>query len=417
MMVAINRMETNNPIVIDEETVVNNIKSSPEYYVAGYIQKELSKTINVSLPDDEMVYFAMHINGKQRFYGHEHLQVSVTDEAEIFYNKYLRAIYRMSDIDFFDDDELRISLMNHIVPFLNRVANDMQISRSELSNVKNEFPYAYELALYGMSVLTDQNIVVMPAEVSYFALHLALALEKNKTSSTAVNIAVICEEVDSVYHMISFRLDKYLRESINSIRFIKASEIDTIDIEDPRGLLFLNATEGHFDLPAEVIKISPFLTSDDIARIRQALEKIQIAAQWLNSPAVFLKLRGISTREEAIRAIIDHLNRHYDLPDDLYKRVMERENIESTEYDSRIAIPHPLRNEGLCDFGCAAVLDKPILWNRKQVQLIFLFSISDHRIVSDFMDVISRIITNEEYAIKLIQADTAEEFIKYFQEI
>lgn len=178
ILVAMNRIETQNPIVLENDQVVLSIKSRIEYQIAKKICRQIEEQSRFSFPDNEIAYLTMHICGQQRLYSHEHISVSANDQAMIFYNKFLRNIIRYTDEDFFDDDELRTSLINHIVPFLNRFENNMQIEQSALNNIKDEFPYAYDLAVAGLSMPELGKFHITEAENSYFALHLQLAMEK-----------------------------------------------------------------------------------------------------------------------------------------------------------------------------------------------------------------------------------------------
>lgn len=91
----------------------------------------------------------------------------------------------------------------------------------------------------------------------------------------------------------------------------------------------------------------------------------------------------------------------------------------STEYDNRIALPHPLTaSEGISNFISIARLDKPILWNQKMVQLIFLVCTpASSKSTAWFFDKISRIICNDEAARTLIACTSYEDFAERFATI
>ncbi|MCF0116092.1 MAG: PRD domain-containing protein, partial [Erysipelotrichaceae bacterium] len=136
ILIAINRMETENLIEIDHSKLISTkIMTSPEYFVASRIGKSIHQQLGIDMPENELAYLTIHITGKQRIYGHEKIQVKLNQDALVFYNKFLRNIYKMANEDFFDDNELRISLLNHIVPFLNRYSNRMMIAKTDLPNI------------------------------------------------------------------------------------------------------------------------------------------------------------------------------------------------------------------------------------------------------------------------------------------
>lgn len=356
----------------------------------------------------------MHINGKQRIYGHEKIQVKVDRQALVFYNKFLRNILNFGKIDLFEDDELRISLLNHIVPFLNRVNNNMLITKNELINAKNEFPYAYELALYGMQIYKDSDIVITNPEISYFALHIALALEKAKTNNRKFNVAIICKEITSVYHIISYKLNRNFQDRINAIKFLTTDNIIDFPFEDYQ--LILNSTNSIIHINRDILNVSSTINFTDINNINIALDKLMLSDELstLINPSLFFNISA-SNKDEALEKHIAKIRNVIKLPNDFKDNIMQRENLESTEYDNRIAMPHPLNPEDLPGFVSIAKLSKPIKWNNKNVQLIFMVCTHNmHHITSSLFDKISKIICDEMIAQQLIQAKDYNEFMQIF---
>ena len=411
ILIAINRMETDNLIQIDHSKLISTkIRTSPEYFVASRIGKAINQELGIDMPENELAYLTIHITGKQRIYGHEQIQVKVDQEALIFYNKFLRNIYKMANEDFFEDEELRISLLNHIVPFLNRYRNRMMIAKTDLPNIKNEFPYAYELALFGLSTL-DQDILTS-AEVSYFALHLALSIEKRKETTSRFNILVVCNEVSSVFRILSFKLDKSFKHYINMTKFITLDDLDKFDLSEYE--LILNTTGR--PLPMESLKISTFLTENDTSNIQDALDSLNKKERLytLMPEELFLQLDAVSPLQ-VFMAQEQILKQAYELPSDFVQRILAREHYESTEYENRIACPHPLNTENIPPFVSVARLNKPIIWKEKNVQLVFLFSSLGSKNTSWFFEKIAKLATDSSLARKLIEADSYEEFIDVFE--
>lgn len=415
-MIAINRAETNNPIVIEDKSFIKDIYSTPEFFVSTYIAKQLNELLTIQLPKNEITYLTMHLSGKQRIYGHEKIQVLVNNHALVFYNKFLRNILQLTNVDFFDDDELRISLLNHIVPFLNRVQNNNQIVKSELANIKNQFTYAYELALCGISELNN-TIKITNAEISYFALHLALAIEKRKVTAEKFNVALICDEISSMFSIISYKLTNTFEDYINSVFFLAPEKLHEYDLHDfPVVINITNNIYQHYD---NIIQVSPYLSFDDMRLIEQTLKKYQLNNRIsdLISEKLFYLIEA-EDMHSALAKQIALLNEQLKLPEDFLERILAREALEPTEYDNRIAIPHPLDSRNCPLFISVARLRKPIVWKEKNIQLVFMISLpSSQKISSILFEKISQIITNEEVAQRLLTADSYNEFINIFNSI
>lgn len=417
-LIAINRNETSNYVEVDKQ-VIKKVHSSPEFYVIKNIAKQLNELYGVDLPEVEIAYLTLHLNGKQRLMAHEHLQVKIDNDAMVFYNNFLRNIYKIYSYDFFDDEELRISLLNHIVPFINRANANNQIVKSSLTGIKNEFPFAYELALNGLSFLAKNNLQISPAEIGYFALHLALSLEKNTNNKKSYNIAVIAKEISSLYNMISFRLKKYISDSSLTIKYFNINEANDLKKEHSINYdLILNTTDELFSFD-NIMNISAFLTDEELEQISLYLKNSNQNDYLYNlfSEETYLKIKTPIEKEKVIKKIVDACSKVYDVSDTLYERILDRENIESTEYGNYIAIPHALKQDDREQWIAVAKLDKAIIWNNQKVQLIFLMNIRDHNKVSWFMSKISIALTKESISKQLINADTFKDFIDEFKKI
>lgn len=417
ILIAINRIETNNPIKLADETMKGYVRSSSEYFVTGIINKNLEKAMNIKLPESELIYLAVHISGKQRFFGHEKLQVKVSQDALVFYNKFLRNIYQLANEDFFEDDELRITLLNHIVPFLNRANHNLQIVKTDLNDVKQQFPYAYELTLYGMTVLEEQGIAVTSAEISYFALHLALSLEKRNTNVEKINTAVICNELSGLFDMLSYKLRKYFGENIGMIQFMTPQEAGQFSFD--HFPLVLSTTSLSIVIPREVIQISAVMTDQDISAVRARIKHLMTCEELndIMAPSLFMLIHATS-KDDALDQMLRAISTVYTLPKDFRERINARERLESTEYENRIAIPHPLETTDCPNFVAVAQLTKPIIWNEKPVQLIFLSCIAtSSKTTSHIFKIIGKIASDSDLAQKLISERNFDGFMQIFNSI
>lgn len=416
ILIAINRIETNNVIQLDDTYDSLKIKAKPEYFASSQIIKKLESLLNIQFDDNEIIYLTMHINGQQRIYGHEQLRVSISQNALLFYNRLLRNILQYSDEDFFGDEELRTTLLNHIVPFLSRLENNMQIEKSEINNIKNEFPYAYDLAVAGLSFLKDEGYFTNEIEISYFALHLQLSLEKRKQSeSLKYNVLVYSNEITSIFHMISYKLTNTFSDKINEVVF--TSSFDKINDSINDFHLILNTTNTRENLPQNTINISHYINAKDIEIISHAFKQLdsKIMNTIMLKENFFFDLE-VSNKEELFQMMTDKIQKYIDLPSDFVSRLQDREELASTEFDNRIAIPHPLNSDNLPAFIAIARLAKPILWNTKQVQLVFLIC-NTNTSNPLFYSKLVNIIKNSETSQYLLQAKSFNDFLTIFEKI
>lgn len=355
----------------------------------------------------------MHINGKQRLNEHQVLKVKVSEEDIVFCNKFLRNIYRLADVDFFDDEELRISLLNHIVPFRNRVKNGMQINRKDLESIQYSFPYAYELALLGLSMFDENEIT--PSETAYFSLHLELSLEKNLQTDQQYNLTVITDEINNLYQIISFKLNKQLGNLIEKIQF---TTLENLDEYRETTDLFINVSDASFIPPANTVNTSPLMTAHDLEQIQNALSSIHSRQRLekLINPNLYIEIQPESWKE-CIDMILSEIRPFITLPDNFRQLVIEREKLGTTEYKNNIAVPHAITTENIPDFLTVAHLRKPIIWKEKPVSLVFLLSSSNSKTSAWFLERIGKAVQSPSIAEALMNAQSYKAFMSTFLSI
>lgn len=406
-LIAITRLKAGNEIDIDQN-VISQIHVTPEFFAMGYITKKIKEKYGITFTEKEQVYMTMHITGKRRLYGHEHLQVEVTREAIVFINKFLRNIYKATGVDLFDDEELRIALLNHIVPFLTRVRTKFIIQQNDLDGIKKSYPFAYELAIYGLEGLLTQD-QISSAEIAYFTLHIALALEKRDSGvNEKLNALVLCKDVESMYMLLTFRLKKELDDYFNSFYFMAIEDYQEHVSEENYDII-LNTTKENITSSIPVIRLSSRVTDSDVQNIRNITEKMRVTGALFENfdKDLFIQLSNAKSKEEVLKKMIEVVNSKYPLPSNFYDLVLQREAIDSTEFGKYIAITHSIRLVPDYSFICILKLDKLIHWNKEDVQFVFLINLPDSNKAKWFLDTITSVFAKED-AIK--QASTIHNF-------
>ena len=406
-LIAITRLKAGNEIDIDQN-VISQIHVTPEFFAMGYITKKIKEKYGITFTEKEQVYMTMHITGKRRLYGHEHLQVEVTREAIVFINKFLRNIYKATGVDLFDDEELRIALLNHIVPFLTRVRTKFIIQQNDLDGIKKSYPFAYELAIYGLEGLLTQD-QISSAEIAYFTLHIALALEKKDSGvNEKLNALVLCKDVESMYMLLTFRLKKELDDYFNSFYFMAIEDYQEHVSEENYDII-LNTTKENITSSIPVIRLSSRVTDSDVQNIRNITEKMRVTGALFENfdKDLFIQLSNAKSKEEVLKKMIEVVNSKYPLPSNFYDLVLQREAIDSTEFGKYIAITHSIRLVPDYSFICILKLDKLIHWNKEDVQFVFLINLPDSNKAKWFLDTITSVFAKED-AIK--QASTIHNF-------
>ena len=166
-------------------------------------------------------------------------------------------------------------------------------------------------------------------------------------------------------------------------------------------------------LPIPIVYISNFLKSDDIINVKNTFESLNrnIILDYYKEEMFTTDIKG-DTKEEIIKNICEEIKKYKSIPDNFYELVMKREQLAETDIGNLVAIPHPIEVVTKDTFVYVAVLDKPILWQKNNVQVVFLISVSNKNDdLKNFYEYTINFLLNENSVKKLIENKTFENLI------
>ena len=153
-----------------------------------------------------------------------------------------------------------------------------------------------------------------------------------------------------------------------------------------------------------------FLENEDVIRVKKVLAKghTPYLRQIYRPERFFVGIHG-ENREEILRNFCKAIERREKLPEGFLDEVMKRESLGDTDFGNLVAMPHPykiLEDETKVFVG---ILDKPVLWSRNQVQVVFLISVGkqDNRLPY-FYEATTRAMDSSEGIRRLIQEKNYE---------
>ena len=390
---ALERMIAEN--YVDQEEVESVSETWEEYTISSEILTRLEKKYNIELKRPEVLYLSINLLGKKN-YDEEDV---ISQELNDFIFKELAKIKEEYSIDFINDLDFRIALALHITPLLKRMKYKMQLKNSMTFAVKQNYPLAYDIATsitkgiydtYGYKVTDD--------ETAYLAIHINLRIEQNQKIAEPKRILIICPNRKSETLLLRQRFYQRFRNQIQELYITSTYNFTKVNPEE-FDLIF--TTEKHQDNDKlHAIHINYFLEEKDYARIELALNGIHDVSQLRNYFCEDLMFFGEAiNKNQIIKLLCEKAEYKYSLKN-LYKQVLQREELEGTYYGNQVAIPHPEQMIADDTFIALAVLKRPILWcgedyarviilvcieknNAKALQLWYFLSklISDDNIV------------------------------------
>ncbi len=395
---------------------LTDIQSEREYTVAQEVVKKSERILNITFPETEVCYIAIHLLGTkivtQRHQTEADLKQWLPANIVKVTEKMLQTIEDKLSLSIQHDRELILGLGLHLKPAMNRFKYGMNVRNPMLEDIKASYPLAFEAGIIAGVVLEDTlDVSIDENEVGYLALHIGAAIERQKLKHKPLSCFIVCASGLGSAQLIKYKLQSMFGSKINILgttEFYKIDQLpfDTID-------LIISSVPIQQDLPVPVIEVNAILTEQDIHQVETYFKAdYKELLPYIDQQAIFLK-QTLSTKEAALQFLYNQLKGPLQLPNDYLIHVFERENIAPTAYGNLIAIPHPITAQTKETHVSMMTLDKPIEWGDKKVQFIILLNVSkdSQEDLQALYSFITKLVENKKHIQRLIQIDTLPAFI------
>lgn len=400
--VAVSRIRERCYVPMEDEQL-GRIIATREFSVARDVARLVASRFDISLPDEEVAYIAIHLAGRQRLYfslDAPENDLVISDEVWDVVSRMIERVWDAFRFDFRDDLELRMNLAQHVTPLSVRMRFNMRMDNPLLSDIKRRYPLAWTMAVEASAVLIstyDANL--SDEEIGYIALSFALALERLKGGPARKNILIVCASGAGSARLLE---NRYRREFGAYLDRIETCDVGGIDDVDFTYIDYVFTTVPlSRALPVPVREVGFFLNEGEIHRVREALE-VRSSAQGVESyydESLFFSHFEAADKNEALDRLCALVAKRRPVPANFAELVWAREGAAPTAFGNNVSMPHPVTPCTQDTFVAVALLDEPVLWAPDvMVRAIFLVSVSTstEKNLQDFYDRTARLLTSEE---------------------
>lgn len=415
IQICFQRNKIGHTIFLDNETL-EKITMTPEYDIANKLVEILNVKYNYHLPLQETAYICLHICGKQMV-----RNVNAANHNLVIYqNMYdlskqiLENIEKHFNIRLSDDIDLLINLSYHLIPMIVRMKYKLWMKNPMLNEIKQYFSIAFLMAEEAAFLLNQKYDVHIPEdEIGYLALHINLSLKKQKDKKET-SVLIICAGGIGTSELLKYQIVNSFGNRIKQADVYDLSQVNE-DLANQYDYVF-TTVPIQFSLNKPIIFINDILNKKDIYEIENLFEEETVKKCYkFFSRDLFLTHLIYSSKEEALIKICDIVSKHESLnSNDLYSSILEREKLADTALGGLVAIPHPQTPMGNKDCVCIAILDKPISWNQKKVQFIFMLLIAKKmdKDIYDFYDIVASLLSDPT----IIKENILQQDFEFFKE-
>lgn len=372
----------------------------------------------IDLPDSEVTFLATHIAGKT------YIGNISQEEKDTIMDK-LESITHELDEEFstfFSKDQVLMQdLLFHMLPLLKRLYYNLQLENPLVDEIYSKYANVFVIALrYSESIEQEYGFHMSRDEVGYVALHFAAHFERMKSRSLEryKRIVVICTTGGGSAELLRLKL-----EGIFSKAYIVTASVNGLKkYEKELPDLFLSTVPIEPIGEVPTIHIKQWLDEEEVRRIKEIVS-YQVKSMKKQTAIPRLKelftedlfYRGYEGKEylELLKARSDDIVVKGYAKEGFQESVMERENKFATIYQNGIAGPHAMKLDAQIDSVSVTILDEPMEWNGRVIQLVFLINLKPGHLFlhKELSRLLLRLMENNSLRNRLIQARTFRQFM------
>ena len=361
----------------------------------------------------------MHLLGKKTVTIENDLNTVVDEGMNEIVDNMLSVADEEFNTHLSDDLDLRLSLALHLIPMKNRMQYDLIMRNPLLDEIKAHYMFAFMVATSACSVISDIFKREMPEdEIGYVALHINLALEKKGEANRKKNIVMVCSTGRGTAELLEHQYRKKFGPYINKLITCDCQNVSKIDFTDID--FVISTVPINVLVPVPVVRVKCFLQDNDVKSIKKQLNKSGVVSigKYFDNRLFFVNVPA-KTREEVIEYMTMRIATIKKVPRNFKELVLLREKKAITEFGNMIAIPHPYKTCTDETFAAIAILKNPIIWDKKQVQVVFMVSIAknENKSLQLFYEITSRMLMSKQYIKLLIQEKRYSTLMDIFRTI
>lgn len=373
IFIAVQRMKHNHFI---EEPIRLDFHHTAEFTIAKEILQQtlLGHRVSEQHLTNEATLLTQIILGKLDYINNDYLQDKVND----FINQAFEAIYAQFSINFETVDNLRLLLALHLIPLFYRIQSGTQLENPLEEEIHQSFPQAYDIALY-FSILFEQgfDLNISKGEISYLALYFNYGIDNYLATSSGKKILIITSLRKSETILLRHKILNWFPNQIETMNFIDPKKFDASFNMEDFDAIFTTET----NLPENqggVTYISLFPSEKDYKKVNLAINGYNNLSSVLEKFDKNCFYYGkIDSKQEVLDIAIENAVSQYELPAEFADSVYDREEINSTYFGNKIAIPHTLSPISEETFVSVVALENEIKWDKvNTVDFVMLVSIA-----------------------------------------
>ena len=348
----------------------------------------------------------------------------ISEITNIVLSDFICAIKEKYDVALTDNNEFLENLLEYMEYMLRRIQSDYQFVNSIKNDIKNRYPFAYEISMLIVEIVYKYfNKYTKDDEVANIAIYLEPLLD-NFTYKT--KLLMITDSRVGINGLIQRWISDNFYNKVEILGKISLNQLSNYkDIDDAEIIISPINIEKEVKVPTCVIESIP--DSNDIQRLKQMMHKVNIGTKFEDIIKKYFEKDLIEIYDEEYsfdELIMKQAKKFKKIGCILNEKefvddILARERDYPTVIGESVMIPRPRKTFSEKILVSVALLKKPISYKGKNIRILFL-STQTHKANYDLSllyELFKRVALNKCILRSLIDLEDKSEFLQSFIEL
>ena len=374
------------PSGIESEEAVNRILN------------EVSDRLNIDFNEIEKEYFA----GKLISFRFEPAASKVIEQQLV--HQIVLDMCSVLKLTINNDCGIKAMLENHMFSMLYRLRNHQKIENPFVDQIKEEYGVVFQTIWIVLQKYESLlSVQFNDEEIAYLTIYFQTFIEENRTIK---KLLVVCQLGVATSELIIRKLINYLPATTKVERVSKQQFERMKDLEE-YSLILTTITLDR--AKHNTIKVSPYLTKNELQMIREVLDENESSHQNVQ--------KEWTSKVEIIEAASNVLFKEGFVSEKFKDGILIRENLGGTDLPIGIAIPHGKPQDVYKTTILPVTLKRKIKWDEFYVDIVFFICIceEDRMKTKKIIQNIYSIMEDKELLRRIRNCKSMEEFFITFE--
>lgn len=413
---------------------LQNLRIAPAALkTAGRILEQISRSLQLSFPESEIRYLALHLSGTGQ---EDETKTRIEGELDT-----ILAILAEDDVLQTEGDELlKQALLEHLLPMISRIQSQTQLENPLREEIRQQAGGMFEITRKYFSMMPAiRRYSVSDDEWAYLCLHLQAAAERYKKKEK-IQTLILCATGYGSSQLLKSRLQKVFSEDINIV-----AEAGYLEMNDDAlkniDLIISSVNIGSVIFNVPFVQVSIFLGEEDQKKIKACIDSFHerktavprlvspnnrtenqaVFDAWFDKERFFLAKEPMS-REQGIDVLVESManGERNGFDDSLKEQIAIRSQLGCVAFSDTIVVEHPAIPLAETGRFALMLLPQKMAWSEEFPGIQFLFLMSPSRLGNQGLEKITNgivtLIEREDLQKQILADQTYETFRRCFLE-